>query len=259
MEHQKSTQFDNWFINAADGTQMARVPRFADRDLVGKSFAYRTYFHGGPRDLPEDDLDAEPIRDVNHSHVYRSATDGRLRISFSVPIWGGERGAAGRRVLGVLAMSVDLGEFRSLGNGLGEGKFAVLVDTRKDWLDKADSDPTYERGLILHHPGLDELSPPGEHDAPTYRLDAKTVGRMITLRGARMSHKRTGGPPAKSAKSADNLLWNYRDPLESDPGATWMAAFEPVLVGGRPESICDTGWIVVVQERCADQSSPVTE
>jgi hypothetical protein len=54
----------------------------------------------------------------------------------------------------------------------------------------------------------------------------------------------------------DNLIRDYVDPFDppaasgdrSDTG-TWLAAFEPVLVRGRPTELRDTGWIVIVQMR----------
>ena len=48
----------------------------------------------------------------------------------------------------------------------------------------------------------------------------------------------------------ESFAADYRNPVGlGGDGGTWLAAFEPVFVRGRPETIRDTGWIVVVQER----------
>jgi hypothetical protein len=50
----------------------------------------------------------------------------------------------------------------------------------------------------------------------------------------------------------DNLIRDYQDPLDPPKSGRWLAAFEPVLVRGRPQELRDTGWIVIVQMRDGD-------
>ncbi len=48
---------------------------------------------------------------------------------------------------------------------------------------------------------------------------------------------------------------DYRDPVGfdfPDFAGRWLAAFEPVLIPGRPSEIEDTGWVVIVQQRAGD-------
>jgi hypothetical protein len=39
----------------------------------------------------------------------------------------------------------------------------------------------------------------------------------------------------------------------------WLAAFEPVLVDGRPKAVSDTGLVVIVQERFDDAVRPARQ
>ena len=39
----------------------------------------------------------------------------------------------------------------------------------------------------------------------------------------------------------------------------WLAAFEPVLVDGRPKGVSDTGLVVIVQERFDDAVRPARQ
>ena len=67
-----------------------------------------------------------------------------------MPIENGRSGKA-RKVVGVLAMSVDLGEFNVLEKELPPGHEVVLIDLRESTIDGQT-----RRGLILHH----------QHEAP---------------------------------------------------------------------------------------------
>ena len=115
---------DSWFIVDANGTQIARHPLLEGDteqpvDSFLKNFAHRDYFHGQGKELPElmpqsdgtFDNSIAPIQEPNISAVYLSSTAGKLRVAFSVPIWTKE---GTRKVIGVLAMSVDLGTFQVL-------------------------------------------------------------------------------------------------------------------------------------------------
>ena len=55
----------------------------------------------------------------------------------------------------------------------------------------------------------------------------------------------------------DGLIEDFKDPLAAEPNGRWLAAFEPVVVKGRPGEIADTGWVVIVKgERLREEKGP---
>ncbi len=96
-------------------------------------------------DLEENTPNLRPITAAHLSAVYRSTSSGHLKVAFSVPIENGLRGKD-RGIVGVLAMSVDLGEFNVLEKQLPPGHEVVLIDLRQ-----ANVDGETRRGLVLHH------------------------------------------------------------------------------------------------------------
>ena len=108
------------------------------------------------------------------------------------------------------------------------------------------------------------LTPPvsAASDTPTdYRVHPQYLDRLLKMRTTRLADD--GASPApESPRSAsvgspepDNLIRDYRDPLDPPESGTWLAAFEPVLVRGRPQELRDTGWIVIVQMRDTDPAN----
>lgn len=135
-------------------------------------------------------------------------------------------------------MTVELGRFGELDLGSSEVQMAVLIDTKND--------SEGRQGLILHHPLLDPAM-----QAPY--VDPERTAGLLRLRSELL--RRTA--PEAETRSVQNVEplpdsfdTSYRDPVSDGVNSgTWLAAFEPVFVRGRPETIRDTGWIVVVQER----------
>lgn len=212
---------DSWFINNVHGTQVARSP---PKDSVGKNYAYRDYFHGQGQDLEKGRADGvEPI-DVPHlSAVYESSTSHKLKVAFSVPVRrpGGDGEAA--VVLGILAMSVDVGAFEVLDRDLTGGNEVVLVDTRTDTV---DGEP--KRGLILHHKhysGWKETRPP--------RVSSEVLAVLESAR----------------PRGEDQFVAGYTDPIATANGPRYWGAYEPVefqLKSARGGKY-GTGWVVLVQ------------
>ncbi len=234
----EATTAESWFIDDAVGTQVARSPR---ADSIGKNFRGRDYFHGGGRDLPaEDATETEPITTVHRSTVYQSSNDKSLRVAFTVPIW--PHNDPMKAPIGVLGMSIELGKFAALRTGLASGQSAALIDLREDGINEPG------RGLILHHPALQEArerrmnqDPP---DTAPFRIEASRIEGLQTL-----TKQRLGEPPhSNSLPLRGSLDPNYRDPFS---GRTMTAVFEPVLVDSRADAGRDTGWIVVIQQEHA--------
>jgi hypothetical protein len=223
-DNDRETPSDSWFINDWRGVQVARSPR---SDTSGETFSHRDYFHGQGKELPPDTKDLEPISAPHLSAVYRSTSTKRLKVAFSVPIENGRKGKE-RQVVGVLAMSVDLGAFNVLEKRLPQGLEVVLLDLRESTL----SAPP-RRGLILHHQREEAFS----KDAPTPWLGAKMLARIDkTLKTVDL----------ESAEDSP-ILENYRDEALTN-GKFYVGALQP-LVDRRPdEPVRDSRWVVLVQE-----------
>lgn len=235
---------DSWFINDRQGVQIARHPLTDDRgNLVSsflKSFAYRNYFHGQGKDLPrEEAVDVEPIQRPNISAVYKSSNSGKFKVAFSVPIWSAPEDGQQRVVVGVLSMSVDLGEFEVLDRDFRNGKDVVLIDLRNDYVEvdpQHDNQPLQRRGMILHHPRQslweDDNRPP--------RIDPKVLAAMDAT-------------PAHQGGFVDG----YHDPLPVQSQTLYWGAFEPVTyevedISTGKKEFPDSGWVVLVQERAIE-------
>ncbi|MEX0718613.1 MAG: serine/threonine protein kinase [Planctomycetaceae bacterium] len=223
-KHADSGRAASWFVQDAKGIQVARWPA---GESVGKSWAFRDYFHGQGRDLSEDATDPiVPIREPYRSIVTRSTVTGNLMVAFSVPVWKGQPRASD--VLGVLAMTVELHRFGVL-DGLGRERLAVLVDTGSDWIEGDEN-----TGLVLHHRTFAD-APRGEGTARrVLRCDPKLIETMRA---------------AGTRETASGLLRAHRDPADAAGDPPWLAAWEPVVLRGRPEHLSETGWVVIVQER----------
>lgn len=230
------TKATSWIVADRRGRHLARHP--PDEKLVGRSFAFRDYFHGLGRDFAETEH-KEPIQDVHRSVVFESQSTGRRMVTFSVPIWAGAPRASAH--LGVLGMTVELGEFAGLRIGAYDDaeqrdRVAVLLDLKEDWLEGKP-----QKGLILQHPWLEDLRKSRGATVPFVRLPPERIDRLEALRQARLR----GAAPAQG----DALDNDYHDSAGGAYAGRWLAAFEPVLVHGRSDKIRDTGWAVIIQER----------
>ncbi len=216
---------DSWFIDDARGVQVARSPR--SEASRGENYAHRDYFHGQGADLPADTKDLKPIVSPHLSAVYRSTSTGHLKVAFSVPIENGKKGKL-REVVGVLAMSVDLGEFNVLEKELPPGHEVVLIDLRE-----ATIDGQTRRGLILHH--QTEISYRKGHPPPW--IDSELMARIDKL---------IGNADSEGLDHAA-MLTNYRDDALTN-GKLYWGALQPVLDRRSEESAHDIRWLVLVQE-----------
>lgn len=218
------------FVNAVDGTQVARYPlRDDDGEVmrsIGNRYAFRDYFHGDGSDL-DPGQDKRPFeKSVHLSAAHESSNDGDLNVVFGTSI----KDPASGGTIGILSMSVSIGEFADLEVALPKGQSVLLVDTRQYTMDRSVPEPHKEwsYGLVLHRPGLVNLE--ARHRLP--RVGDEILERL---------HNRT--------TARDNLLpESYRDPFTQDPKKKWIAAYSTVVVGTRPPEIGRTGWVVIVQQ-----------
>lgn len=226
-DHAKDAAADSWFINDSRGVQVARSPR--SEATRGENFSHRDYFSGQGANLPPDTKNIKPIRAPHLSAVYRSTSTGHLKVAFSVPIENGKKGKE-REVIGVLAMSVDCGEFNVLENKLPKGLEVVLIDMRESTIDE-----TPRRGLILHHQHEDVFG----KGAPPPWVGSEALARIEELL------KKIGAETAEHSA----MLVDYRDDALTS-GKLYSGALQP-LVDDRDEVVRDSHWVVLVQEPVA--------
>ena len=223
-DHAKDAAADSWFINDSRGVQVARSPR--SEATRGENFSHRDYFSGQGTNLPPDTKNIKPIKAPHLSAVYRSTSTGHLKVAFSVPIENGKKGKE-REVIGVLAMTVDCGEFNVLEKKLPKGHEVVLIDMRESTIDGPP-----RRGLILHHQHEDVFG----KDAPP-----PWVGPEVLKRIEELLKKIDAETPEHSA-----MLVDYRDDALTSK-KLYSGALQP-LVDNRDEVVRDSHWVVLVQE-----------
>ena len=214
----------SWFVTGADGTMLAASFQTESRSPVGENYAYRTYFHGGPRDLPTT-ARPQPLSDTALSAIFRSTATETWKVALSTPILSGERTG------GVLAMTVELGEFVQFPTSPDE--CALLVDARAG----------DHRGVVLEHPLFAQVL---AHDQQLPRRFADYAVDVDEL---------TGGHGA-----------TYQDPLAADELGTdyqgdWIFATAPVEFDridrdGQTLRFA-TGLLLIVQKRLASAQQPV--
>ncbi len=198
---------------------------------TGWNYSYRTYFHGGPADLTNSrtvwqdnvDRDVKPIEETHFSAAFQSTTTGIWKVAVSTPIFATNEPDAD--VLGVLAITVNLGDFAYLRTNFHPDHFAVLIDGRVG--------PNY--GVVLQHPQFDRLAEAGA--ASRIRIEPETLIQIET-----------------------NAKYRYVDPIAELAGGEafkeeWIPATEWVRLPEGPSDKQDM--IVLVQERYTEAIEPV--
>ena len=202
----------SWFFCDARGVSTLRVP---EGRTIGKNFAWRSYFYGGPDDRDEAwrPQAEEYLHDTALSDVFLSQATSRWIVAICTPVF--DESVEPRRFLGVVAMTAGVGHFVPLPGG--DYQFAVLVNQREGT----------HKGVILQHPLFDRLM--------------SAEGRLPDrFKNCRVRENDLPNTPERQQ--------HYRDPLAADEDGGdfdrhWLAQMESVRV--RDE---DTGWIVIVQE-----------
>jgi eukaryotic-like serine/threonine-protein kinase len=239
--HRKDAKASSWSVYDADGTLLAHSPedRQIDKKYVGmQKFWHKSYFNGLGYDLdPQKDKQVPPL---NLSYCLSPCFVGHLTekrmVTFSVPIWENKPTSKDEPRLGVLGMTVDVGDFAEVlreGNHSGKEDFlAVLVD---------------QSGAILEHPGFAFLR---EHKVPQKDWNFYVPDLAIL----------------QNSWDAD-----YQDPLAAkDPAyeGRWLVTSYPVTIdfstdaddGPNSSDLVEkTGWVVFIQERYSNVIGPVTD
>ena len=222
-EHDEKYAAESWFVTDRRGVQIARSPK---SDSIGQNYAHRDYFHGqGAMFVPRAESAVAPTTVSHQSAVYSSTTTGALKVAFSVPITDGAK--QNPKVLGILAMSVDLGDFNVLERKIERPREVVLVDLRKD-----NVEATGQRGLLLHHRDLSRY----QNRKHPLRVPSELLSEIET----KLNEGRGKGESTKW------MVEGYPDLLQRDDTRYW-GAVEPVVISSRNENR-DTEWVVIVQE-----------
>jgi eukaryotic-like serine/threonine-protein kinase len=202
----------SWFFCDAQGISVVRVP---ESRTIGRDYAWRSFFHGGLRDMDElwRPEAGKNMESTTLSAVFRSQATSRWVVAISTPMFDD---SSEKNFIGVVAITVEVGRLiESLLRG-GEQQFAVLVDSR------LGENP----GVILQHPLFDKLL-------------AKKGPLPERLEQYHVSANELPDVPERQK--------NYYDPISADPDGGeykchWLAQMEPVKVRDS-----DTGWLVIVQ------------
>jgi hypothetical protein len=201
----------SWFFCNAEGISTAIVP---EGPTLGKNFAWRSFFHGGPRDMEESwrPQPGKHLQRTTISAMFRSKATSKWVVAVSTPVFDDSEE---KKFLGVVAMTQQVNRFIEPPDDLQQ--FAVLSDLR------AGDNP----GVILQHPLFDKM------------IDK--YGKLPDrFKDYRLSADDLPNVPARQR--------NYVDPLANDREGKvydrhWLARMEPVKV--RDEK---TGWVVIVQK-----------
>ncbi len=218
----------SWFAVSATGFHMAYASRLSSDNPTGSFFGYRTYFHGGPKDLPENQLDVSPLRQTHLSAVFQSKATKNFVVVISTPVFDDDR------LLGVVALSIELGNFRRFAGS--DHQFVILVDGREGEY----------RGAILEHPLFSEFLAKRAQLPLHYSQDPKFRVHLDEW---------------------PSDVQRYEDPLGLDPAGakyrkTWIAAKAPVNWVSRGGQYQDggeqeTGWMAVVQQDYEAAKEPI--
>lgn len=230
-----------------------------EQSPVAHNFAFRSYFTGERADAISRAARHRPTEHAHFSASFRSTSTGKWKVGISCPIWpedydsdtsdtppasdnappsSGDATPAGpQRPLGVMVLTINLGDFQLLAGEADDdeaNRLAVLVDGREG----------NQQGTLLQHPLL------SNPEVRTSTLHDSTLLPPIDPR--QLSKLRSGG------------LRDYRDPAAQHPlGAPyrgeWIAAIQQVSLPSLDEVHADTGtdlW-VLVQERASRAQEPV--
>jgi hypothetical protein len=239
-EDTRVPRFASLFVDDRHGTQLASA--FDDESIIsvsiGRNFAHRPYFHGGPDELDKSKRPRANPTHIQRTHlsaVYFSSSQKTWKVAISTPIF--RVGAGMREFQGIIVLTVDLGDFNVSAASMPRGRdqFLVLVD--------AHEGP--HQGVIMHHPLFKELAAHG-----------KTVPDQL------LNSDKYRVPLPLLLGEGDT---DYQDPLSryhDDEGLTkaydkrWLAASAHVLppIGAGEHS--DSGLIVLVQSDYASVVRP---
>lgn len=141
-----------------------------DESSAGRNFCYRTYFHGGPIDLPKSDVkigEIPPLRTTHLSAAFPSTATRLWKVAVSTPIYLDDDLSEPDAIF---VVTINLGDFELLQSEQGANQVAVLVDARQGT----------SRGTILQHPLMDARRTAGvKVEGEKYQMSAELMDRLL--------------------------------------------------------------------------------
>jgi serine/threonine protein kinase len=218
---------------------------------VGRYYGYRNYFHGGPQDLAQD-IESRAIATISTTHLsraFQSTTTKKWKIAITTPIYMPTKQSdqAGQvdpadppnqgELIGIMAVTLNLGDFSYLRNKTIENQFAVFIDGRMG----SETGRGQRRGTILQHPAMDELD--STPDKP-FQISAEQLEGLL--------------------QGQESL---YTDPIGDATGlekyrGKWIAVLEPVLLPDETPSAtsgAQSNLMILVQESYSQATLPIRE
>jgi len=215
---------------------------------VGRYYGYRNYFHGGPQDLAQD-IESRAIATISNTHLsraFQSTTTKKWKIAITTPIYlptkqvdqvDQANPTNQRELIGIMAVTLNLGDFSYLRNKTIENQFAVFIDGRMG----SETGQSQRRGTILQHPAMDELD--STPDEP-FQISAEQLGGLL--------------------QGQESL---YTDPIGDATGlekyrGKWIAVLEPVLLPDETPSATSgeqSNLMILVQESYSQATLPIRE
>jgi eukaryotic-like serine/threonine-protein kinase len=240
----------SWFVTDSHGVQKWRNP-FREPGskvlTVGRSFAFRDYFHGSGEDYEAATAPPkiEPIKHAHISHRFVGPT-GSYLVAVTVPIWDADH----KQVIGVLGRTIEIG---SLVDEYGRAIFEEAAPSgRPNKVSREIALIERVHGNLLDHTWFDKNDAlVKNHPLTTADLDSIRVSDRVRSKLARLNAP--DGPNPQRGFTEDE---NYIDPLcQYEPAAAdlageWLAAFAAVP---------GTNWVTVVQERRTMALEPVQD
>ena len=214
---------------------------------VGRNYSFRTYFHGQGQDLNRDTKpqSVAPIQNTHLSAAFQSTTTKRWKIAISTPVYADDEQT---NLLGIVALTLNLGDFSYLRSEEIENQFAVFIDGRTT----TRNDQVQLQGTILQHPIMDELDNPTQEP---FRMDGSQLQRL--LQGEKQLY-------------IDPVGQSTDDPLYKKYDGKWIAVIESVRLPGQAST--DSGapiesevnrkqseLLILIQESYEDATSPIRE
>lgn len=239
----RAPRFASIFVTDQRGTQLAAAH---DEDVasqsIGDNFAHRTYFHGGPVELPEFPRPQESPQHITQTHlsnVFKSRTTKKWKVAISSPIYADidpeMSGTIRKEFLGIFVLTVNLGDFEFFRTAVAEDhtRFAVLVDGREG----------EDTGTILQHPLFDKLLSV-RRALPDAFLEAQYRVPADLLRGEGRVYD---DPLGQYGGSGTPEQIEYERQLAAFYARPWIAAASPVQSPSMANGDTESGLVVLVQ------------
>ncbi len=231
QDKSKQKGIASWFVTNEQGIHLAAAfDSPTAKSSIGRDYSYRTYFHGGPTDHPSE---PKPIRQTHLSAVFQSTITGIWKLAVSTPVTNSDG-----RLLGIVALTVELGRIGEQLDETSERQFTALVDGREG----------NSKGVILQHPLFTEILARNEtldtefSTNEAYRVPLDLLDKSNIYRDVLGQHQ--------EGASFDQDWIIAKQEVQLDPNA--------LNTTGSPIDT-NTGLVVIVQENYENATQPINQ